>query len=144
MPGGINLDQRDDQFKLWIISGIIGVIIRDCYSAFAKLIGLAKFFIWDVGADLFVKGKEVHTFFGIILGFCADFVVGGMLGVAIGLLLEWRGKKYYLLKGWIVGLLAWFFLYRDCLSYYPGNCPGSAEGCPLQYQRLYRPFHFRN
>ena len=91
-----------------MISGIIGVIIRDIYSTFAKLIGLSKIFIWDVGADLFVTGKEVHGVFAEILGFSTDFVVGGMLGVIIGLLLEWRGQKYYLLKGCIVGLLLGF------------------------------------
>lgn len=101
----------EDHFYLWVISGIIGVLIRDIYSFLAKLVGLAKFFIWNVGADLFVHGKEVQSFLGTILGFLTDAVVGGMLGVAIGLLIEWRGFKHYLLKGMGVGLLAWLFFF---------------------------------
>jgi cell shape-determining protein MreD len=79
------LKNKEDHFLLWLIAGFIGVITRDIYSFFAKLTGLAKFQIWDVGADLFVHGKEVNTVLGTILGLTTDLVVGGMLGVATGL-----------------------------------------------------------
>lgn len=102
---------KDDHFYLWIISGVIGVVVRDIYSFLAKLIGLAKFYIWNIGADLFINGKEVHSFFGYILGFFTDIVVGGLLGVAIGLLIEWRGPKNYIIKGMGVGLIAWLFFF---------------------------------
>ena len=121
------MNQQDDPFLLWVISGIIGVIIRDIYSTFAKLVGLSKIFIWDVGADLFVTGKEVHGVFGEILGFSTDFVVGGMLGVTIGLLLEWRGQKFSLFKGWIVGLLAWFFLFGIVFHSIPETAPAAPK-----------------
>lgn len=105
------MQKSRDPFVMWIISGIIGVIVRDVYSLLAKIIGLAKFFIWNVGAALFVKVSEIKTFQGTVLGLLTDLVVGGMLGVVIGLLLEWRGTKNYIIKGWGVGLLAWLFFY---------------------------------
>jgi NhaP-type Na+/H+ or K+/H+ antiporter len=121
--------KTEDHLYLWVISGIVGVLIRDIYSFLAKLVGLAKFYIWNVGADLFVHGKEVHSVLGNILGFLTDIVVGGMLGVAIGLLIEWRGSKHYILKGCGVGLLAWLFFFGilfHTLPHTKDSAPGNA------------------
>lgn len=96
---------------MWVVSGIIGAYTRDLYSFFAKEIGLAKFYIWRVGASLLIPKAQTETFWGNILGFLVDAVVGGLFGVIIGLLLEWRGTRNYIIKGMGVGLLAWMFFY---------------------------------
>ena len=36
----------------WVLSGIVGVLARDTWSFFAKQVGLAKFYIWQVDASL--------------------------------------------------------------------------------------------
>lgn len=100
-----------DPLIIWATSGIFGVIIRDTDSFFAKQIGLAKFYIWDIGAALLIEKAEVKTIFGTIAGLLVDIVIGSILGVSIGLFLKWRGKSYYIIKGLGIGLMAWLFMY---------------------------------
>ncbi len=65
----------------------------------------SKFFIWSVGADLFLeKQSDISSFQGYVLGFMTDAVMGAMLGITVGLLIEWRGPQNWLLKGLGVGL----------------------------------------
>lgn len=105
------MTEDKDQFTLWIISGVIGVVIRDIYSFLAKLIGFADFFIWNVGANIFAKPSEVKTTLGIILGLLNDFAIGGLIGVLIGILIDWKGRKNYYIKGLAGGLGAWLFFF---------------------------------
>jgi Na+/proline symporter len=81
------------------------------YNVIAKFIGLTKFYVWEVWADIFVAPHQTQTLLGTILGFLVDFVTGSFLGIIFGLFVEWRGTKYYLLKGCGVGLFAWIFLF---------------------------------
>lgn len=98
-------------FAAWIIAGLTGVIVRDIYSYFAKEIGLAKFYIWNIGASLLVKIPEIKTVWGTALGLLVDLITGALLGILFGLLIRWSGSKNYIIKGWGVGLIAWLFLY---------------------------------
>jgi Na+/proline symporter len=100
-----------DNIPLWALSGIIGVLIRDLWSIFAKFIGLAKFQVWQIGADVFIEPNQVNTFLGTIVGFLTDFVTGSLLGVLFGYFIKKTGKEYCLLKGLGAGLLAWLFLF---------------------------------
>ena len=74
------MTNRSDPFALWFVSGIIAVLVRNIYSFFAKLFGLADFYIWNVGASLMVSRAEIETFWGTVVGFLIDFTVGGMFG----------------------------------------------------------------
>ncbi len=100
-----------DRFIFWVFSGIIGVIIRNTYSFFAREVGLAQFYIWNLGASLMVETALLETFWGHILGFLVDMVVGSIFGVLVGLLLYLTGHAYYALKGCGIGLMAWMFFY---------------------------------
>jgi hypothetical protein len=62
------MNKSNDPFALWALAGIIGVIVRDVYSYIAQSIGLAKFYIWQIGADLMISPQTVHTFWGNLLG----------------------------------------------------------------------------
>lgn len=73
-----------------------------------------------------VEQAQVQTLWGNILGFMIDGVVGGMLGVLVGLLIEWRGRANYIIKGWGVGLAAWMFFYG--VLYH--NLPFTAASAP--------------
>ncbi|MEW6184060.1 MAG: hypothetical protein AB1500_12980 [Bacillota bacterium] len=101
----------NDPFTLWVASGIIAVLVRDTYSFLAKQIGFAKIYIWNVGASLLVDVPDIGTFWGTVLGVIVDLSVAGVFGVIMGLLLEWRGRNSYVLKGWGVGITAWLFFY---------------------------------
>lgn len=100
-----------DRFTFWVFSGIIGVIARDIWSYFARQVGLTGFYIWNLGASLMVQTALIETFWGTILGFLVDIVIGSMFGVMIGILLHLTGRAYYILKGIGVGLIAWMFFY---------------------------------
>jgi hypothetical protein len=105
------MSTNEDHFLLWVISGVIGVLSRDIWSTFAKWIGMAKFYVWNIGADVFIEPNQVQTFLGTIVGFLTDFVTGSFLGVIFGLFIQWKGSKYYLIKGTGLGLIAWLFLF---------------------------------
>jgi hypothetical protein len=117
-----------DQFTLWALSGIIGVVVRDTYSLFARLIGLAKFYIWQQAASIFTAQSQLNTIWGNTVGFLADILIGASFGVCTGLLLKWQGTKNYILKGWGVGGMAWLFLYG--LVYH--NLPYTTKTAPAE------------
>jgi uncharacterized membrane protein YagU involved in acid resistance len=121
------MNKSNDPFALWALAGIIGVIVRDVYSYIAQSIGLAKFYIWQIGADLMISPQTVHTFWGNLLGWLIDLTIGAMFGVVIGLLLEWRGQKNYIIKGWGVGLMAWLFFFGLIFH----NLPETRKLAPL-------------
>lgn len=100
-----------DNLIIYILSGTAGVIIRDIYSLLANKIGLAEHYIWHLGAAIFVEEKFLHSFSGNVLGALVDLSIGAMLGVAIGLLIEWFDSEYYILLGWGIGLVAWLFFF---------------------------------
>ncbi|KUO53119.1 MAG: hypothetical protein APF76_03510 [Desulfitibacter sp. BRH_c19] len=124
------MNKGKDVFILWVIAGITGVIARDIYSVFAKMIGFADFYIWSVGAALMIEQKQIQTISGTIVGLLIDIVVGAMFGVIIGLLIERRGKSGYIIKGWGVGLAAWMFFYGILYHNLPFTT-GSAPSDPL-------------
>lgn len=118
-----------DQFSLWVFSGIIGVVVRDIWNLFSRLIGFAKFFIWQQAASIFTVRSELTTVWGNAIGLLADLIIGGMFGVLTGLLLKWQGTKNYILKGWGVGGMAWLFLYGllyHNLPFTKGSAPPEA------------------
>ena len=117
---------KKDPFVMWVISGVIGVSIRNIYSFFAKQIGLAQFYIWNLGASLMVEKPQIQTIWGNVLGLIIDGVIGGMFGVVIGLLLEWRGNSNYIIKGWGIGMMSWMFFYG--ILYH--NLPFTVETAP--------------
>ena len=126
------MPKSQDIFTLWVISGIVGVVIRDFYSFLAKSFGLTKYFIWTVGADIFIESKEFNTLQGHLIGFISDLVIGGTLGVLIGLALKWFGPKNYWLKGLGVGLFAWLAFFGVLLQNLPhmsvlSNVPATTE-----------------
>lgn len=115
-----------DRILLGGIAGALGVIIRDVYSFFAKLAGLAKFYIWQRSADLFIEGKEVKAFFGNAVGFLADIVFGAILGIVFVYFLKFTNHKNIIIKGWGCGIFAWLFLFGILLA----NLPFARETLP--------------
>lgn len=115
-----------NHFTLWIISGCLAVLLRDIYSLAVFLIGLAKLPIWTIAADLFIDKPEFHTVLGIIIGIIADLCIGGMLGILIGIGIDWQEKHHYLLVGLGIGLMAWLMFYGVVFH----NLPQTIKNAP--------------
>jgi predicted MFS family arabinose efflux permease len=112
--------------NLWLISGIGGIFIRDCFNIFTRIIGISKHTIWEIAADIFVQASELKTFLGIIIGLLADTIIGGMLGIVIGLIIDWKGKKGYIIDGLGVGIFTWLVFFGVLLH----NLPETIEKAP--------------
>jgi uncharacterized membrane protein YagU involved in acid resistance len=115
-----------DRILLGGIAGALGVLTRDVYSFFAKQVGLAKFYIWQRSADLFIEGKDIKTFFGNIVGILADIVFGAILGIIFIYFIKLTNHKNIIIKGWGYGMIAWLFLFGILLT----NLPGAQETIP--------------
>lgn len=105
------METLKDRTILGALAGMGGIMIRDVWSLFAKLIGLSKFFVWNISADIFLKPKEVQKPLGNIIGLLADLVVGAMIGVSFVYFLKWTEDKNPLTKGTGFGLGAWILLF---------------------------------
>ena len=113
------MDNGKDHFTLWVISGIIGVVVRDLYDLAMVLFAHSKNAIWNIASDIFVSTPQVHTFLGVILGLLADMVVGGLLGILVGFTIKLTGPKNYWLKGLGIGQVAWLFFFGILLHNLP-------------------------
>ncbi len=109
-----------DRVILGGISGIAGLLMRDLYCFFARGIGFAKYYCWNISADLFMNGKEVITFLGTVVGFLADIVFGAILGVTFVYLLKITNSKNIIIKGWGFGVVIWLFLFGILIHSLPG------------------------
>lgn len=108
-----------DRVVIGWVSGASGLLTRNVWSFFAKQVGLAKFYIWQISADLFMDQKFVKTFWGNAVGFLADIVFGGLLGVAFVYFLKYTNIKNIVIKGWGYGMAAWLFLFGIMLHNLP-------------------------
>lgn len=108
-----------DRVLIGFISGALGLLTRDVWNYFSKQIGKAKFYIWQISADLFMDLKYVKTFWGTIVGFLADIVFGGLLGIAFVYFLKYTNTKNIVIKGWGYGMAAWLFLFGIMLHNLP-------------------------
>jgi uncharacterized membrane protein YagU involved in acid resistance len=117
-----------DRVLLGGIAGALGLLTRDVWSFFAKKIGIAKFYVWQRSADLFVEGKELKSFVGNLVGFLADIIFGAILGIAFVYFLKFTSHKNIIIKGLGFGIFAWLFLFGILL----GNLPGAQQTVPKE------------
>ena len=102
----------DDRFTLWIISGIIGSVVREIFDFIAIWIGLPIIHIVLLAVDLFTNNSnQAKSFIGILTGILTDWIMGAVIGVIIGLVLQWSGRQNYLLKGIGIGLIGWVAIF---------------------------------
>lgn len=108
------------------VAGAMGLLTRDIYSFFAKLIGLSKFYVWNISAGLFMEQKYVKTFFGNVVGFLSDIVFGALMGIVFIYFLKFTNSKNFLIKAWGFGMAAWLLLFGILFH----NLPGSQAMAP--------------
>jgi hypothetical protein len=102
----------DDHTLIWGLSGMIStVLFADLYLILLKWLGFEPQYAWNFAADYIIQGvRDIESFYGVVIGFTTDYFIGSLNGLLIGLVLEWRGTKYYCLKGIGVALSNWLAL----------------------------------
>ena len=86
----------DDRLTLWVISGVIGSIVREVFDLIIIWIGVPILHIAFLAADLFINNiNQIKSFMGIITGTLTDWIMGATIGVIIGLVLQWSGRQNY-------------------------------------------------
>ncbi len=110
-----------DRVLLGGIAGILAIITRDIYSLLAKYIGLAKFYVWSITADLFMDKKYVASFLGHIVGILGDIAFGMMVGVVFDYFIKRTNTKNFLIKSWGMGMAYWLLLFGILLHTLPGS-----------------------
>jgi hypothetical protein len=66
------------------------------------------------------QNKDIHSFWGIVVGLFSDLLIGGMLGVLIGFFIKKTGPKNYILKGIGISWSAWL-LFIGIVLHNPQN-----------------------
>ena len=117
---GSAFSSRDPVF-LGGLAGSFGILTRDGYSFLAKTIGLAKFYVWNISAGLFMERKYVNTFFGNTVGILADIVLGAVIGIVFVYFIKFTNHKNFLIKAWGIGMAAWLLLFGIVFHSLPGT-----------------------
>ena len=104
--------KKDENLLIWMISGAISVLLfTNGYSIALKLWGVLPFYSWNLAADFLLQGRsDIESLWGFVVGIVADYLFGIINAFLIGLILEWRGTKYYWLKGIGVAFINWIAL----------------------------------
>jgi hypothetical protein len=102
----------DAKILVWMISGVIATfLIANGYSTVLKLLGAQPFYSWNFEADFLLQGRgNIESFWGVINGVVADYLIGMANAIVIGLVLDWLGIKFYGLKGIGVAFTNWIAL----------------------------------
>lgn len=117
--------QRD---VLGALAGIGGIMSRNVWSFFAKQVGLARFYIWNITGDIFLQENQIKTAMGTIAGLLGDAVTAALIGVAFAYYMKKKEDKSPVVTGLGFGLGAWLLLFGILLHSIPGVTSPPAEG----------------
>lgn len=113
----------NDRVLIGGIAGALAFLTRDIYSFFAKLIGFAKFYVWQITAGVFMDKGQAATFWGNVVGILGDITFGAVVGIFFVYLLKLTNTKNILIKGWGTGLAVWLLIYAILYKALPSSAP---------------------
>ena len=100
-----------DRIFLGGISGIIGNIPKNIFIFILYYFGIAKQPLWKVAASLYFPADKITILNILTLGLVTDYLIAGLFGILLVLILSYTGKDYYLFKGIGLGITFWVGLY---------------------------------
>lgn len=100
-----------DRFILGAIAGLGGNLIKFAIERTAMKMDLAELGGSERAAGMLVPGHKIGTTGGKIVGYIADNVIAGILGVTTVYALSITGKDKAIVKGALSGEAAWTLLY---------------------------------
>jgi len=100
-----------DRLILGAVSGFAGNLIKLAIGRAAMKMNLAEVGGPERAAGMLVPGHKIATTQGKIVGYIADSVIAGLLGVTTVYALSITGKDKAIAKGALSGEAAWTLLY---------------------------------
>lgn len=131
-----------DRVLIGGIAGSLAILTRDIYSFLAKHIGLAKFYVWGMTADLFMEKKDVLSFFGHVVGILGDIVFGASIGIVFVYFIKYTNTKNFLIKSWGMGMAAWLLLFGILLHTLPGSTTSAPKDALSNFSAFFGHFIF--
>lgn len=100
-----------DRLILGVISGTTGNLVKNGIGLISKYLKIAEISGPDRAAGILVPPHTLAKTSGKIVGYAADSVIGGLLGVMTVYALGITGKNKAVLKGALTGQASWTVLY---------------------------------
>lgn len=99
-----------DKFFAGSVAGMIGASVMAAANFLVNLIpGVDMKLIFGV-SELFVPKPLTGTVEGAAIGLIAHLVCGSLVGLTVMAVMEKTGYDYLILKGTVIGMIAWFLL----------------------------------
>lgn len=98
-----------DRILVGSLAGMIGSLFKDMANLFFYKLGFINCLYIHLAAAAHLDEAAIFTPLGLIIGFLADTITGGAIGVAIVLFLDRYGFDYWWYKGCIIANIIWLF-----------------------------------
>ncbi|NLI93993.1 MAG: hypothetical protein GX434_17890 [Peptococcaceae bacterium] len=100
-----------DKVILGIAAGTLANIIVSVIDIIFYKLNVNKYIHFHIAASAYFLESDVHTLPALIVGIISDFTIAAFLGILIVYILFVTGTDYFYLKGLIVVLVFWLFIY---------------------------------
>lgn len=101
------MQPNKDSFLVGALGGLIGTVPMLLVAYIFYKLGLAKYLLAEVAASIFVDPSQAGLPISLLIGYMANFVIGGILGVGLIFLYRLTGYDYFYIKSVAYGALVW-------------------------------------
>ena len=98
----------EDRLTPGVVAGITGGIIQIIYGSTLKALKITPYNFTDF-ARILILGKPFKGPMAFIVGVVCHLLLASIFGIVLSYVTKYTTKRFYLLKGWGVGLSAWTF-----------------------------------
>lgn len=98
-----------DRIVIGSMAGMIATLFKDLPNYILYRLGIVKCIYAHLAASAHLSGSDVYTAIGSIIGFLADIITGGAIGVMAIIFLKRFGTDYWWYKGCIIANIIWLF-----------------------------------
>jgi hypothetical protein len=109
---------NEDPVITGAIAGIAANIAKDLVNLITNLLHWTIYYYWPMAASVFVPQEQSGKFGALVLGFLADFIIGGAFGVTLYYMIAFTGKRHFILKGLGLAWLYWIFLFGILVNFH--------------------------
>lgn len=95
---------------LGALAGLISGLIKDVIDLLFYFLKISNNLFGYLASGIFIKPKIAHSAIGIIIGYLADIVMDGFLGVIFVYFIKLTEPEYIIIKGTGFGLVLWIFI----------------------------------